>query len=364
MPSLTIALTLEQCWHRVPGGTAVAALGMCRGLIQSDVNVVGVAGLHRGPPPQPWVPPVPVKQLPLPRPALYESWHRLRRPKVERVTGPVQVVHATSLAVPPRSAPLIVTIHDLAFLNEPAHFTKRGLSFFHRGLDLARREADLVVCPSSATLEDCARHGFERDRLRMIPMGTDPERATAAAFDEVRARLGLRAPYVLWTGTIEPRKNLPRLLQAFEGIDRRFELVLVGPRGWNEDLEPLIRPLGSRIKPLGFVPPGDLRALYAGAEVFCFPSLFEGFGLPVLEAMTQGTPVVTSRGTSTEELGGDAAVLVDPHDAGAIREGLRSILEDEVKAAELRRAGPPRALTYSWDRTAAALIGCYEEVSG
>src|ERR671918_162508 len=156
------AVVIEQCWHRVPGGTAGAVLDQLRavstagggdqgGGAQAGVEQVGVAARHSRPPPEAWRPPIPVRHLPLPRLALYRTWHRLRWPPVERATGPVDVVHATSLAIPPRSAPLVVTIHDLAFMHQPSHFTRRGRSFFRRGLDLARRDADLVLCPSATT---------------------------------------------------------------------------------------------------------------------------------------------------------------------------------------------------------------------
>src|SRR3990170_2089403 len=121
---MRVAMTLEQSWHRVPGGTAVAALELARSLTQGDgLELVGVAAKHAREPDAAWRPPVPVAHLPLPRLALYEAWHRLRRPRVERATGPVDIVHATTFAIPPRSAPLVVTIHDLAFLTYPGFFT-------------------------------------------------------------------------------------------------------------------------------------------------------------------------------------------------------------------------------------------------
>jgi glycosyltransferase involved in cell wall biosynthesis len=360
---LQVAMTLEQCWHRVPGGTGVAGIEMARALAaRDDVDVVGVAARHGNDPPEPWKPPIPVKKLPLPRLALYETWHRLRWPKVERATGAVDVIHATTIAIPPRSAPLLVTIHDLAFLHDPGHFTKRGVRFFRRGLELALRDADLVLCPSTATLNDCAANGFERERLRLIPMGVSVQPASDNSVESAKRRYGLDGPYALWTGTIEPRKNLPRLLAAFDQIDADVDLALVGPQGWNENVGRLLDG-HRRVKTLGFVPHEDLAALYAGAEVFVFPSLFEGFGLPVLEAMAQGTPVVTSRGTSTEELGQDASVLVDPTDVSSIAEGLQRALVDEELRTRLIPAGRDRASGYSWSVTADLLVKAYREVA-
>lgn len=355
-------MTLEQCWHRVPGGTAVAAIEGARAVAEL-VDVVGVSARHRGPPPAPWTPPVPVESLPLPRAALYETWHRLRKPRVQLATGPVDVVHATTLAIPPRSAPLVVTIHDLAFLTYPEHFTPRGLRFFNKGLELARRDANLILCSSKATLEQCNANGFSTDRLRHVPLGVRLQAATESEVAEVRVRYGLSRSYVMWTGTVEPRKNLKGLIEAFLSIDSELDLVLVGPRGWNEDVDRIVNGRTEHIKPLGFIPGSDLGALYAGAEVFCYPSLMEGFGFPVLEAMAQSTPVVTSRGTSTEELAGTDAVLVDPHDPASIADGLTQVLSDGKLAARLAAAGPERAATFSWERNARATAAAYREVA-
>lgn len=365
-PRMRVALTLEQCWHRVPGGTAVAGIGTARALnALDDVEVVGVAARHDQPPEPPWVPPVEVAHLGLPRFLLYRAWHGLRLPKVQKATGDVDVIHATSIAIPPRSAPLVVTIHDLAFLNDPAHFTKRGLRFFRKGLHLTMKEADLILCPSEHTLRDCRRIGIEQDRLRLVPMGAENRRASPEEIEAARATYGLDRPYILWTGTIEPRKNLPTLIKAFGYLETDVDLVLVGPKGWNEDLQRLLR--GSTrddVKALGFVPHDHLRALYAGAEVFCFPSLFEGFGLPVLEAMLQGTPVVTSKGTSTEEIAEGAGVLVDPRRAKSIARGLSKVLEDKSFASETAEAGLERAARYTWENTARLTLECYREVVG
>ena len=363
MKKLRIALTIEQCWHGVPGGTAVAALGMARGLSTTgEVDVVGIAAAHRRPPPDPWVPPFEVRHFPLPRLALYESWHRLRAPRAERAAGRVDVVHASAFPTPPRSAPLVLTIHDLAPLHDASHFTRRGARFFRRGLGLARRDADLVLCPSEATRADCVRHGFDERRLRVVPLGVDAAPATPEQVDAVRSRFGLHRPYVLWAGTIEPRKNLGGLLAAYRRLGEDVDLALVGPRGWNEDLDALLGDDRAGVHVLGFVPAGDLPCLYAGAAAFCFPSFMEGFGFPVLEAMAQGTPVVTSAGTSTQELAEGAGILVDPRDPGSIAEGMAAALGSE-RRAELAEAGRRRAAEYTWERTGRMLVDAYREVA-
>jgi glycosyltransferase involved in cell wall biosynthesis len=362
---MRVAYTIEQCWHRVPGGTAVAAIETARALRRrAGIELRGVAARHSAPPVPPYEPPMPVHHLGLPRIALYDSWHYLRRPRVDGATGPIDAIHATTIAIPPRSAPLVVTIHDLAFVHDPTHFTTRGLRFFRRGLTLAHRDADLIVCPSDATARDCLAAGFEQDRVAVVPMGVQSEPASEEEVARARRRYGLHRPYLLWTGTIEPRKNLARLLLAYRSLGGDVDLVLVGPRGWKGDLDALMDEDRTGIKALGFVPQSDLGPLYAGATVFCFPSLLEGFGFPVLEAMAQGTPVVTSEGTSTEELARDAGVLVDPTDPEDIARGIRSVMEDEGLARRLRDAGPARSATYTWERTAELMAACYEKVAG
>lgn len=363
---MRVAVTLEQCWHAVPGGTAVAALELVAALdARDDVDVIGVAARHRRPPPAEWRPTVPVQHLWAPRALLYELWHaRLPiAPRVERATGPVDLVHATGIAFPRTDAPVVVTVHDLAFLDDPSRATKHGMRFFLRGTALAREHAQLVLCSSQATRNDCVDAGFDAERLRVVPLGV---RAATTSLDDVaavRSKHGLVRPYVFFAGTVEPRKNLPRLLRAFAKLDRRdVDLVLAGPSGWNESLEADLAPLEGRVHTLGFVPREELLALHAGAEVFCYPSLKEGFGLPVLEAMGQGTPVVTSAVTSTAEVAGNAAVLVDPLDEEAIAGALARVLDDPQLAASLAEAGEARAATYTWERTAELTVAAYAEV--
>ena len=359
-PSLHVAITLEQFWHRVPGGTATAIWDLTRSLAERDLDMTGVSAWHKDRVPHRFRLDTPIEWLPFPRTLLYESWHRLRKPKVEIATGRVDVIHATTLAIPPKTAPLVVTMHDLAFVHSPEHFTKRGIRFFERGLQLALDDADLVVCPSEATAGDCRNHGFDADRLRVVPWGVSSLRATPQEIDETRRRTGVDTPYLLWTGTVEPRKNLPRLVEAFLSMDTELTLVLAGPKGWNEDLSALIARGGARIRALGFVEPDDLRALYAGAEAFCYPSLFEGFGLPVVEAMAQGTPVVTSRGTATEEAAGGAAVLVDPRDAASISAGIADALRTREALAEASLA---RAADLTWAACAERMYTIYAEAA-
>jgi glycosyltransferase involved in cell wall biosynthesis len=297
-------------------------------------------------------------QLRLPRVALYESWHALRWPPVQRATGPVDVIHATTFAIPPKNAPLVVTVHDLAFLHEPSHFTRHGRRFFRRGLTLARRNADVVLVPSQSTLNDCVDAGFERSRLRLVPHGVAVPTVSA---DDVAAFVGayqLPERYVLWCGTLEPRKNVPTLLEAFAKLrrtDPELGLVLVGPAGWGP--APVQAKLVRGVRLLGFLPTNQLHAAYAGARAFCYPSLREGFGLPVLEAMAHGVPVVTSQGTAMAEFVGDGGLLVDPLDANRIAGALEIVLGEKHDA--FAKAALEQSRRYSWDDAAALTVEAY-----
>jgi glycosyltransferase involved in cell wall biosynthesis len=363
---LRVAVTVEQSWHVVPGGIATSTVELLRALGELDrLDLVGVAARHPEPPPDALLPPVPVRHLPLPRRILYETWQLLRWPPVERATGPVDVVHDAGYVVPPARAPLVATVHDLLFLRYPGHYPWHAREVLRRGFELAGRHATLVMCPSRATLEDCRARGIEAERLRLVPWGVRTRPLDGERAAEVLRRHGLDRPYVLFCGTIEPRKNLPRVVQAFRSLDRKdLELVLAGPEGWKEDIGSMVEPLGGRVRRLGFVPHPDLDALYANAAVVAYPSLQEGFGLPVLEAMARGAPVVTSAGTAMEEVAGDAALLVDPLDVGALAEAIARLLDDRTFAAALGREAAQRAAGYTWERSARLAAAVYDEAAG
>lgn len=359
---LRVGMTVEQLWQPVPGGSGTYIEALVGALAQrSDVAVTGLAARHGSP--APGLGELPVAYARLPRRVLYDAWNLARRPRAERLLGgDVDVVHATTWAVPGTRRPLVVTVHDVAFLHAPEHFTRRGVRWFTRSLARVRDEADAIVVPSATTRSDCLEVGLDPARVHVVAHGVEVPTVTPDDVAAFRRRHGLARDYLLWTGTREPRKNLPRLLEAYAQLRRGgldLDLVLVGPAGWGDQSEAV--PDGVRI--LGRLPWLELHRAYAGAEVFCFPSLREGFGFPVLEAMAHGVPVVTSATTSTAEIVGapDEGVLVDPEDPSAIVAGLRTALEQRATlAAGARR----RAAEYSWARAADETVAVYRSATG
>lgn len=365
---LHVGMTVEQLWQRVPGGSGSYIVALAQALAaRGDVRVTGLAALHRGGAdgrPED-LPDVPVRALGLPRYPLYRAWNHLRAPRPEWLVRGLDVVHATTWAIPPTARPLVVTVHDVAFLRDPGHFTERGVGFFTRALERTVAEAGAVVVPSHATAEDCVAAGIDRERLHVVHHGAPAWASAAVTPDEVaalRSRLGLPERFVLWCGTFEPRKNLAGLLAAFRLLadeDPELHLVLVGPPGWGQtDHDVHVGPWTSRVHEVGRLSWADLRVAYAAATALCFPSTWEGFGLPVLEAMAVGTPVVTSRGTSMAEIvGDDGGVLVDPADPADIAAGMARAVGPERPA--LAAAALRRSQTFTWARAAEATLAAY-----
>lgn len=355
---IRVAYTVEQCWHPSPGGTAVAALRIARELAArpDDVELHFVAGKHPVAPVPEFRPDGSVAMLPLARPVLYEAWTRLNWPRVESVTGEIDVAHATGLVPCATAMPLVVTVHDLAFVHDPAQFSRQGIRTMNRSLDAIRRRADLVICSSEATRRDCEAAGLSADRLRVVPLGVDVVAVSDSDVERVRRRYLLPEEFVLFVGTIEPRKNLARLADAMRRAPVPGPLVVAGAAGWGDVG---IVDHGDTLF-LGFVPDADLAPLYAAATVFAYPSEREGFGLPVAEAMAQGAAVVTSRGTSTEEVAGGAAVLVDPFDVDDIARG---IVEAADRRRELDGAARRRAGELTWESSAERTLAVYRELA-
>jgi len=305
--------------------------------------------------------------LPLPRPALYDAWHTAGIASPVRRVAPVDLVHAPSVAVPPvREVPLVVTAHDAAPVTFPETYTKRGRWFHKRGFAAAARRARLVIAVSEFSADELAAHTpIPRARIRVVPNGVDLERATQDAVARARATYGIGdRPYVLWVGTLQPRKNIDVLVAAFRAAVAEAHLphvlVLVGAQGWLASDSPRGSG-GEHILTPGAIGRPDLTALYAGADLFAYPSLHEGFGLPAIEAMAQGTPVLASDIPVFHEVGGEVARFVDPSDVVAWQRALVELLRDEAERQERGALGPAHAAGFSWDRCIERTTTVYRE---
>ena len=288
----------------------------------------------------------------------YEMWHRLRRPPLRL---DADVVHATSLAVPPvHEAPLVVTVHDVAFLRVPDVTTRRGVSFHRRGLELTRREADLVIAVSAFTRDELLREGFDADGIVVARLGIDPPRARDnGEVDAAVASVGVRPPYVLTVGTVEPRKDLPTMVAAVERLRAcgrpDLELVIVGPSGWGI-VDGIDRPF---VRRLGEQPWPTVDALLRRANACCIASRYEGFGLPALEAIVRGTPLAAASGSSVEEVVAGAALLFPPGDVDACADALERLLDDDALRAHLAERGRARTGEFTWQRCAETHAAAY-----
>ena len=288
----------------------------------------------------------------------------------------VDLFHAPHYVVPPlTTARFVVTIHDCIHLRFPQYLPNRAAIHYARAMmTLAARRSRRVLTVSQASKDDILHYlRIPAEKVEVIYNALDPRlegEPTADDVAHVRERFLLTAPFVLYTGNIKPHKNLDRLIEAFAILRRDgFDFVKLLIIGDEVSKYPNLRRLVHRfqlhqhVRFLGFVPDATLAVLYRLAAVFVFPSLFEGFGLPPLEAMAAGTPVVTSNVSSLPEVVGDAALLIDPMDASAIARAMARVLGDPRLREELVRRGRERVKTFSWERSVARVRQVYGEVA-
>jgi glycosyltransferase involved in cell wall biosynthesis len=300
------------------------------------------------------------------------AWMQTALPASMRRAAP-DVCHFPNYLAPLASpCPYGVTIHDMTLYITPRFHRFKKLVLDRTLLPhVARRAAGIITVSNSAS-EDIVRHlRVPREKVRVVMNAVAPifrPVTDAARLSAVLARYGLTVPYILFVGTIEPRKNIARLVQAFARLKRAgfpHKLVLVGQPGWHyQPIYAVIERQGIArdVIVTGYVPLEDLPVLYSGAECMAFPSLYEGFGLPVLEAMACGAPVVTSTSSSLAEVAGDAALLVDPYSVEQIADALARIHNDPHVAGDLTSRGLARAARFTWENAARATLDLYETV--
>jgi glycosyltransferase involved in cell wall biosynthesis len=302
------------------------------------------------------------------------GWLQALASHVLRDVG-ADVAHFTNGMLPMR-APVatVVTIHDMSLRLFPQCHPLRRRLINRPLIGVAARRADAIVTPSDSARCDLLRfHRVAPDRVTVVHEAAGPRfmpERDRARLDAVRDRYHLPAPFCLYVGTIEPRKNLTRLVDAFcaaRAAGTPHHLVCVGPYGWaSRDLGARIDRLGLRsvVRFIGYAPAADLPLIYNASEFFVFPSLYEGFGLPVVEAMACGTPVITSNTSSLGEIANGAAITVDPEDTGALAEAIHRLSYDRALRDRLADRGRARAGTFSWERTARAMLSVYVRAAG
>jgi len=303
---------------------------------------------------------------PFPARATRVLWPRVARPTIERWTGPVDVVHATGFVAPPSAAPVLLTIHDLTFVRFPEMCTRDTLSYGR--LIRVALDRGATVHTYSDFVADEVRATFALPPERVVRVY--PGLAPTAGGDPVRGRRLARGErYVLALATIEPRKNLPTLVRAFDAVadgDADVHLVIAGPNGWGvESFDAACSAARNRgrIHRLGYVDDRDRRDLLAGAALLAYPSIYEGFGHPPLEAMGAGVPVVASSGGALPEVLGDAALLPDPLDIEAVSDALARALSDDDLRSRLRDLGGARAARYTWPHATGEIAQLYGQLA-
>ncbi len=311
------------------------------------------------------------QRYPIPARAAHAVWGRSNRAVIEWWSGPVDVVHGTNYVVPPtRRAGRIVSVHDLTAVHFPqlcTPATRRHPAMVQRAV----RAGAWVHCDSQFVAHEVQEWlQVSSERVRVVMPGIPTVSVLTAKLAAAPPSVGSPAPYILAIGTAEPRKDLPCLVRAFGhlgGAHPELRLVHAGPPGWGSaavddavaSLEPSVR---VRVARLGWVDNDERNWLLANASVFAYPSLYEGFGLPPLEAMAQGVPVVATRVGSLPEVLGDACVLVPPGDDVALAAAMESLLTSEVQRSLAVSAGRARAARYTWNRMGTEMIALYRDV--
>ena len=371
----SVALHIDQLSFSAPGGIGTYVRNLVPALARHDPSLrltLFRSRFEAGPPTERWVRDFPVEDVPASITTLYPRWDLTARPALPAVLQACDIVHATNPAAVPPAAPgqrLVVTVHDLAFEYYPGMFPRSWRYLYRAGLRATVRRADAIITPSRNTAEDLlSRTKIDPAKLHVVPLAASLGIGNVDP-DESLARLKVRTPYVLFVGTLEPRKNLVRLVRAYRRVAATglpHALVLAGPLGWNHDA--LMREIAlhgpGEILLTGALTDDELDAVYRSADAFVYPSLYEGFGLPVLEAMARGVPTIASTTSALPETTGEAAVGVNPRSVREIAMAIERVLTEEDLADKLSLRGRHQAERFSWEETARLTLQVYEHVRG
>jgi len=293
------------------------------------------------------------------------------RPLLEGLCAGADAIYLPNLNFVATAKPLVATVHDLSFERYPRFFSAKQ-RLWHRLIrprSLLRRAAFTVAVSEHTKTDLVESYGLDPDRIAVINPGVGPEFAPAgeAEKEQVRRKYGLDGEYFLYLGTIEPRKNVGGLIDAFDRLGGKTRLVIAGSRGWlcRDIFRQAARsPAAERIRFLDRVADGDQPALYSAAAALVYPSFYEGFGMPPLEAMACGTPVIVGHASSLGEVAGDAGLMVDPYDVGEIADAMKAVLEEPGLGRLLGGRGRQRAARFTWEESAARLDRLFARLEG
>jgi glycosyltransferase involved in cell wall biosynthesis len=297
-------------------------------------------------------------------------WYGIGRNRVRAIFPQLDVFHSWDWIQPPdKDLPLVSTIHDLAILKFPETAHPKILDMHQRSWKILKERNAQIIAVSRATRRDVIELlDFPAERVHVVyealPMETVRvnEAMTEEQYEAIKLSLGLNKPFLLFVGTREPRKNLVRLIEAWQGMEQDIELLIAGEAGWDRSEDAATKKSKKQPRFLGKITNEELAVLYGEAEVFCYPSLYEGFGLPILEAFYHGTPVVTSNVSSLPEVAGNAAELVDPNSVESIRKGIELILKESTENQQKRlQRMIIRLQMFSWDKVAEETLKVYAQ---
>src|SRR3989344_2287030 len=312
------------------------------------------------------------KVVPIPPTVLEFLWNRLHIVPVEKFIGEVDLFHSSDWIQPPvKSATTkrVTTVHDMVTYLFPSSLHPKIVATQKRRLARVKKEVDVIIVDSNATSEDLIKFSeIPEEKIKVIYLAasSDFKPQDEDKIKEIVEKYKIKKPYILSVATQEPRKNIQKLLDVFEKIRlerTNFNLVLVGKHGWGKEPDLSNSGFEGSVIYTGFVPQEDLPALYSGCRVFVYPSLYEGFGLPILEAMACGAPVITSNNSSMAEIAKDAAILVDPRSENQLKRAIEMILDLNLENYQkMVNASLNRARVYTWTKTARETLKVYEEV--